>query len=208
MKLKELFESAGTSVADLGIEYTDGDLLLYPAELSLYGAKVFTRLTSLKGSPNHITGDFYCNDNEIVTLIGGPSIVDGDFICNRNNLTTLEGSPEKVGASFFCPLNRLTSLKGITKNIGHSLNCSNNLIASLKGVHEHVTGVGSMFDATGNPIKSHVLGLMLIDGLKAIRLDNKQVGEILEKHLGKGRAGMLMAQEELIEAGLEEFAQL
>jgi hypothetical protein len=65
-----------------------------------------------------------------------------------------------------------------------------------------------MFVATGNPIKSHVLGLMLIDGLKTIRLDNKQVEEILNRHLGKGRAGMLMAQEELIEAGLEEFAQL
>ena len=126
MKLKELFESAGTSVADLGIEYTDGDLLLYPAELRLYGDigdKTFTRLTSLKGSPNHITGDFYCNDNEIDTLIGGPIIVDGDFICNRNNLTTLDGSPEKVGASFFCPTNHLMSLKGITKNIGQSLNC-------------------------------------------------------------------------------------
>lgn len=208
MKLKELFESAGTSVADLGIEYTDGDLLLYPAELRLYGDKTFTRLTSLKGCPNHITGDFYCNDNEIDTLIGGPSIVDGDFICNRNNLTTLEGSPEKVGASFFCPENRLTSLKGITKNIGQSLNCSNNSIASLKGVHEHVTSVGSVFFATENPIKSHVLGLMLIKDLKQIRLDNKQVEEILNRHLGKGRAGMLEAQEELIDAGLEEFAQL
>jgi hypothetical protein len=34
------------------------------------------------------------------------------------------------------------------------------------------------------------------------------VEEIVNKHLGKGRAGMLQAQEELIEAGLEEFAQL
>ena len=82
------------------------------------------------------------------------------------------------------------------------------MIASLKGVHEHVTSDGSVFLATENPIKSHVLGLLLIKDLKQIRLDNKQVEEILNRHLGKGRAGMLMAQEELIEAELEEFAQL
>ncbi len=63
-------------------------------------------------------------------------------------------------------------------------------------------------DASDNPIKSHVLGSLLIKGVTEVRLDNEQVTEILNRHLGKGRAGMLMAQEELIEAGLEEFAQL
>ena len=55
-----------------------------------------------------------------------------------------------------------------------------------------------------------MLGLTLITDLKfvGLSLHDKTVENILNKHLGKGRAGMLMAQEELIEAGLEEFAQL
>jgi hypothetical protein len=75
-------------------------------------------------------------------------------------------------------------------------------------VHKHVTEIKGIFYAVANPINSHVLGLLLIKGVTEIQLDDKRVMEILNRHLGKGRAGMLMAQEELIEAGLEEFAQL
>jgi hypothetical protein len=75
-------------------------------------------------------------------------------------------------------------------------------------VYKHITEIKGIFDASDNPIKSHVLGLLLIKGVTEVRLDNRHVEEIINRHLGKGRAGMLMAQEELIEAGLEEFAQL
>lgn len=66
----------------------------------------------------------------------------------------------------------------------------------------------SRFSAEHNYITSHVLGLMLIDGLQRVALGNKRVETILNSHLGKGRVGMLLVQEELIDAGLEEFAQL
>jgi len=75
-------------------------------------------------------------------------------------------------------------------------------------VHKHIAEMKGALYASDNPIKSHVLGLLLIKGVTEVYLDNKQVKEILNRHLGKGRAGMLMAQEELIDAGLEEFAQL
>ena len=155
MKLKDLCELTGKSVADLGIDY--------------------------KG------GNFSCHSNKLTSLEGAPSHVDGGFYCSDNELTSLEGAPSHVGGDFYCSYNKLTS---------------------LKDVYKHITEIKGIFYALKNPINSHVLGLLLIKGVTEVRLDNKQVTEILNRHLGKGRAGMLMAQEELIEAGLEEFAQL
>ena len=96
---------------------------------------------------------------------------------------------------------------GIDYEVGH-FDCYGNELTSLKGVHRYIAEIQGNFFASDNPIKSHVLGLLLIKGIAKIQLDNKQVEEILNRHLDKGRAGMLMAQEELIEAGLEVFAQL
>ncbi len=111
----------------------------------------------------------------------------GNFNCYRKELTSLKGAPSHVGGDFYCTSNRLTS---------------------LKDVHRQITEIRGVFACRQNPIKSHVLGLLLIRGITEIRLDRMHVEEIVNKHLGKGRAGMLQAQEELIEAGLEEFAQL
>jgi len=112
------------------------------------------------------------------------------------------------GGGFYCAYNELTSLEGAPSHVDGYFNCSVNELTSLKDVHKHITEIRGNFYAVNNPIKSHVLGLLLIKGVTRVYLDNKQVEEILNRHFGKGRAGMLMAQEELIEAGLEEFAQL
>ena len=177
MKLKDLFEATGKSVADLGIDY--------------------------KG------GSFKCYNNELISLEGAPSHVDGGFLCSNNKLTSLEGAPSHVCGGFYCSHNELTSLEGAPSHVNGNFDCAyNNKLTSLKDVHKHITEIRGKFYAVNNPIESHVLGLLLIKGVTEVRLDNKQVEEILNRHLGKGRAGMLMAQEELIEAGLEEFAQL
>ena len=132
----------------------------------------------------------------------------GDFNCSDTRLTSLKGAPSHVDGYFYCSDNRLTSLEGAPSHVGGSFSCSVNKLASLKDVQKHITEIRGKFYAVGNPITSHVLGLLLIKGVTRVYLDNKQVEEILNRYLGKGRAGMLMAQEELIEAGLEEFAQL
>ena len=218
MKLKELFESTGRSVDDLGIDYKGGDFSCASNELtSLEGAPSHVdgyfncsvnKLTSLAGAPSHVGGNFSCRACTLKSLKGAPSHVDGSFYCNDNELTSLKGAPSHVGGSFYCYINELTSLEGAPSHVGGDFWCSNNELASLKDVHKHVTEIKGEFYAFDNPIKSHVLGLLLIKGVTKVRLKNKQVEEILNRHLGKGRAGMLMAQEELIEAGLEEFAQL
>ena len=147
----------------------------------------FNKLTSLEGAPSHVCGDFSCSNNELASLADAPSRVDGHFDCSDNKLTSLAGAPSHLDGDFYCYNNKLTS---------------------LKDVHKHITEIKGIFYAFKNPINSHVLGLLLIKGVTEVKLDNGQIEEILNKHLGKGRAGMLMAQEELIDAGLEEFAQL
>jgi hypothetical protein len=153
-------------------------------------------------------GDFYCSHNKLTSLDGAPSHVGGDFNCYNNELTSLAGAPSHVDGYFNCASNELTSLEGAPSHVGGAFYCYSNKLTSLKDVHKHVTEIKGIFYAVANPINSHALGLLLIKGVTEVRLDNKRVMEILNSYLGKGRAGMLMAQEELIEAGLEEFAQL
>ena len=153
-------------------------------------------------------GSFNCSHNELTSLEGAPSHVNGNFDCSVNLLTSLEGAPSHVGGYFSCSVNNLTSLDGAPSHAGGSFYCAFNELTSLKDVHKHIAEIKGEFCAVANPINSHVLGLLLIKGVTKVQLDNKQVEEILNRHFGKGRVGMLMAQEELIEAGLEEFAQL
>ena len=185
------------SVADLEIEYTDGNFICSNTEL-----------TSLEGAPSHVGWIFDCSGNELTSLEGAPRHVDGSFKCYRNRLTSLRGAPSHVGSYFNCTNNELTSLEGAPNSVDGNFYCAINKLTSLKDVHKHIAEIRGGIYACDNPIKSHVLGLLLIKGLRVAQLDNTQVTEILNRHLGKGRAGMLMAQEELIEAGLEEFAQL
>jgi len=153
-------------------------------------------------------GNFNCTNNHLTSLEGAPDHVGGHFACVNNRLTSLEGAPSYVHRGFSCINNQLTSLKGAPSYVGGDFYCTNNRLTSLKDVHRQITEIRGVFACRQNPIKSHVLGLLLIKGITEIRLDRMHVEEIVNKHLGKGRAGMLQAQEELIEAGLEEYAQL
>jgi hypothetical protein len=147
------------------------------------------KLTSLQGLniPEKVTGLFNCRDNLLTSLNGVPIIVGEFFSCGRNKLTSLDYVPEKINGY---------------------LNCSQNNLTSLEGIHKQIKKMNGDFYAEDNPIKSHVLGLLLIDGLTEIYLDNKQVQKILNKHLGKGKAGVLNARQELLDADLDDYAEL
>jgi len=133
-------------------------------------------------------GDFYCNDNQLTSLVGAPTSVGGSFFCNDNKLTSLVGAPTSVNGDFYCANNKLTSLHNI---------------------HKQVKSIGGAIILIDNPIKSHVLGVLLIKGVTEVGLDNRKVAAILNKHLpSQGMRSVLEAQEELIDAGFEDFAQL
>ena len=99
------------------------------------------RLKSLQGVRfGSVTGSFYCNNNQLVTLEGAPQEVGGNFYCYYNQLVSLEGAPEKVGKSFYCNFNRLVSLEGVPKEIGRDFYCGNNRLVTLEAAPKEIAG--------------------------------------------------------------------
>ena len=89
-------------------------------------------------------------------------------------------------------------------------NCT---FTSLKGIDKHISEVQGRIYFNANKIKSNVLGLLRIKGVTEISTSadyRKQHGwkleEILNDHLRKG--DIMDCQDELIDAGFEEYAKL
>jgi hypothetical protein len=137
---------------------------------------------------------------------------EGDFNCyNNKQLTSLAGAPASVGGHFGCFNNKqLTSLAGAPASVGSDFNCANNKLTSLAGIHKIIKKMDGEFYASSNDIKSHVLGLLMIPGCKKVKLDNKEVEDILNKYLPNtgGNQWVMQCQTELIEAGYREYAKL
>ena len=142
-------------------------------------------LTVMGQQPDRIVGDFTCAGKSLISLEGAPRVVTGSFYCQRNYIDSLDHVPESMNYLNFYE-NELESLHNIHKKIKH---------CTIGGFEK-------------NPIKSHVLGLLLIDGLTKIWFDdNWPLVRIINKHL-EGDRDVFACQEELIEAGFEDFAQL
>lgn len=168
------------------------------------------KLKSLKGLnlDKKRAGVFYCNHNQLTSLEGCPAEIKGLFNCSDNQLSSLAFAPTEVGGSFMCSNNKLTSLKGAPAEVGGNFYCISNQLTSLKDVHKVFNKIDGRFIALNNDITHAVLGLLLIYGIKEIQLDNDVITKILNKHLGKMKAGVLAAQQELIDADLEDYAEL
>lgn len=159
--------------------------------------------------------DLIEGERSILAIMGKQKPSERGFNCDKENITSLKGSPESVGTYFNCSENKLKSLDGISSRIGLDLHAYNNKIESLHNIHKQIKYIGRNAYFQDNPIKSHVLGLLLIDGLKRIwfvnsyNKENKlfKVEEIINKHLA-GDRDIFACQEELIEAGFDEYAQL
>jgi hypothetical protein len=174
-------------------------ILAEAKEKNLIGLTIGGKKITEKTPSEHWAGNFDCSTNhisiikgfsdQITSLKGAPASVSGDFDCYSNNITSLEGAPSSVDGDFNCGRNNLSSLKGIEK-----------ILKKMNGT----------FFAQQNPLKSHVIGLLLVPGCKEVRLDNNQVQEILNKHLKSpfGNKRVIDCQSELLDANLDEFAKL
>jgi hypothetical protein len=101
----------------------------------------------------HVSGYFYCDNNQLTSLEGAPQKVGDVFDCRSNRLTSLEGAPLTVGRGFYCGNNRLTSLVGAPLTVGNFI-CNNNQITSLKGAPQTV---GTIFHCNDNPVSEKTL---------------------------------------------------
>jgi len=98
------------------------------------------KLITLEGSPQKVEGNFYCSRNKLTSLEGSPQKVEGYFSCNNNQLTSLEGSPQKVEGNFSCDNNQLTSLEGGPQKVEGNFYCRNNQLKDVKGFPERFYG--------------------------------------------------------------------
>ena len=179
-------------------------------EKSLIGLTIGDKLITDKTKDESWPGNFGCSYNKLTSLEGAPSSVGGNFGCSYNKLTSLEGAPSSVGGYFYCYINKLTSLEGAPASVGGYFICSYNQLTSLEGIHKILKQMNGTFYAQYNPLKSHVMGLLLVKGCKEVSLDNKVVQEVLNRYLPntRGSKAVIEAQSELLDLDLEDWAQL
>jgi len=98
------------------------------------------KLTSLRGSPRSVTGDFFCIENKLKSLEYCPENVDGDFCCSYNQLTSIKHCPAQVNGRFWCNNNKITNLEHSPKKVGGDFCCNCNKLTSLEHCPESVGG--------------------------------------------------------------------
>ena len=83
---------------------------------------------------------------------------------------------------------------------------TNNKLTNLKGIHKHLEYCKGVILFQQNPINSHILGLLKIKNLQGVVFTDNSLTDIINKYLPEGN--LLGCQQELIDAGFEDFAQL
>ncbi len=129
----------------------DGDVDLYLYKRGSIGGV----LTKMPVKFRNVSGDFYCNNNKLISLEGCPESVGGDFYCHNNKLTSLKYCPVEVSGDFYCAYNKLTSLKGCPKTIGGHFVCDSNKIVKLDFIPDYV---GGNFYINNNPLDPRWIG--------------------------------------------------
>ena len=174
----------------------DGSKLKVTGDFDCYNKQ----LKSLKGCPQTITGAFTCGKNQLKSLEGCPQTVGGNFYCDHNQLKSLEGCPQTVGGSFSCNNNHLKSLEGCPQTVGGYFDCfSNKKLTSLTRINFYVHEINGTGNFGGCPIKSNILGILKIRGLKKVKFDDMKLQEIVNRHLPMGNIAECM--DELLDAG-------
>ena len=159
----------------------------------------FENLGDLEGlglAEDYFKGYIHCSNCSLTSLKGMPRHVGRDVNVVKNDLKSLEFCPNKIDGDFYFNSNKLTSLQGIHKLFKDGY-------------------IQGEIQLTGNPIKSHLLGLLLIPRLTTVFADDapKSLPElvaaidIINRHL-EGKRDIIDCQQELIAAGLKAYAQL
>jgi hypothetical protein len=160
-----------------------------PAEIQKW---LFQRAMMRRGSPNDytVTPDGVVNSNSDMYLQRCEGIpiqlgtINGNFsFAGTSSADSFEGFPHTIKGHFSLYTSKINSVTGIDK-----------VIKCING------------DIVLNHNSTHLLGLLLIQGVNKIDVDRGPVDVILNKYLGTG--DILSAQDELIDAGFIDQARL
>lgn len=96
-------------------------------------------LTTLKGSPQHVSGNFNVSNNKIQSLEGCPQFIGETFDISGNELQSLSGCPQKLNG-FDCGENKFTTLEGGPQIVAGNYLCMNSMITTLRGIAKKIGG--------------------------------------------------------------------
>ena len=69
---------------------------------------------------NKVSADCTCWNSHVTTLRGAPKYVDGDFICRRTSIETLEYCPIEIGGTFEVVDNKkLKNIDNLPQKVGY-----------------------------------------------------------------------------------------
>jgi hypothetical protein len=194
-------------------------------------------LTSLKGLENtQVTGMVHISSSELKNLEYCPTDFAWHlFVDNCPRLRSLEGLPKSMKQSLtlknlilpdltgapssvnalYIEDCKIGSIDGIPERIFGDLSFDDTMIMSLHDIHKKVKLINGSIYMQRTTITECVLGLLLIKGIKAVYVDNaksdlRMVMHIINKYLKEpmSKQRMIDCQNELIDAGFEEYAQL
>ena len=179
-------------------------------------------ITSLIGCPRVIHNTAEVMKELQQQFSGVASLLDGPFVDLSTNfwLTSLEGGPvecyrfsieNEVGVG-------LTSLEHAPMIVKGNFKATANSITNLAGIgKDYLKEVYGIIVLDSNPLESNFLGLMRVKGLVMVKLcsppgeklttDKGYAETIINHYLLKG-PDIMECQEELIQAGLKQFARL
>ena len=109
-----------------------------------------------------------------------------------------------VNGFFNVSHNQLSSITMLPTTSKLYISCAYNKITNLHNIHKIVRQMSGKFYCTGNPIKSHMLGLCLVRGLESVEFDNGPIDNIINKYLHD----INLCQEALIDAGFADYGQM
>lgn len=191
------------------------------------------RITELRIQFGTVSGSFSreCTTSfapHLITLEGFPRKV-GSINVNMSRIKNLHHAPNQVLQDFYASFcDRLVSLQGAPRWVGRNFDVHGGNLSCLQGAPLVVKGV---FRASGNPLQSYdhlpqgCSQLILPYNLHAPLLKlcdypsvmftfdgvtkefHPEVGKIMDRYVGKGRSGALLAAAELIRAGYQENAR-
>jgi hypothetical protein len=178
-----------------------------------------TALTSIKGLPDNVETLRLEALPNIRSLEGCPSTLR-TFSSQRCGLTSLKGLPRTLAGSLYLSHNHeLSDLTGMPSEVGYSISITGGATIDLTGIHKKLKSMGSGSKNTSifkcDSFKGGVLGLLMIEDLGKVDLGSanfEQLNAIINKHLHEDAKvstdRMLTCQEELIDAGYDEYAKL
>jgi hypothetical protein len=176
------------------------------------------KLTHLDDFPEKVKDVTISNCPNLETLGNKlPNSISGSFELFKNlKISDLSGIPLSIGENLY-----LTSMEGVTSFNKKSIKVGKSVVLGLgitdfSGIDEFIAeigGPGLLTIYSRRPV-SNILGIFNIKGIKTLTLSvdgghNPHPAEkIINKYLHLGQNGMFKCQDELIDHGFEQLANM